>query len=196
MLTLLALKAALTGVLGGFLRRFRGGGFWGLGGSFRQSLTWVLPVFGLLAFLTWGMVPLLALPALLFTVFASEAWIGYGDSHDMGRMPAGYRANRAKDVCVKWLPGYKDTDPFWKKELIDFRNMTILGFLSGCVATFPLWPWATQHAMAFIGGMSLMGLAYWIGYRIPISFPSVQKRSPEWGEVLTGAFALIPLVFV
>jgi uncharacterized membrane protein len=80
------------------------------------------------------------------------------------------------------------TDPMWKRVLIDFIGMTIVGLGRGLIQALPLL--FISLKFLWLGpAAALMGVAYLIGSRLSNGFGILGIAEPtEVGEFLTGLF--------
>lgn len=79
---------------------------------------------------------------------------------------------------------------FWR-ELWDGFCMSWIGMIRGAIAVSPIAYWEPHLALMAVFGNALMGLAYYIGWRVPFTITDqLRARTTEWGEMLTGFFCL------
>ena len=64
-----------------------------------------------------------------------------------------------------WMPTYTAADPLWKRELIDFVGLVVVGSLRGLVQSLPLLFISLKFLWLGPIGAS-MGLAYLIGFKL------------------------------
>lgn len=108
-------------------------------------------------------------------------------------MPMAYTADKKPyEVLTFWLPRYNDMDPAWKRELIDFVGMTVIGCARGITLVAPICYAAPLMSAYIVTAFTLSGFGYWLGYRIPFKLPKVTMGA-EWGEGLTGFFVFTVL---
>lgn len=194
-----ALLAALT-VAGALLNRLRGGLFstiaraigWEWGGKQRTQTMraiWAVPTGLLLWWLTgqkdwfWA--------AFIASSFAGYAALGHGAhmvySLEMIRSLWRDKPNDPQtELTTRWLPLVFGSapGPSWADEkiyLYHLIGMGFIGFLRSAIMLSPIW-WTEATlfgSIALVLSGSLLGLLYWLGYRI---------QGGETSELLAGGF--------
>lgn len=178
------------------LYRLRGGGWVQLGHTQLARLFWVVAAVSNTVIFSTISDPLI-IAFVGITAFVAML-NGHGEHHDLGRSTVGGSLDgkpyETFTALFKPLILKSASWSFGKRELFDAAMMTWIGFLRGMITVVPAIIVDNRFAAAYVAGSSLMGLAYWIGYRIPISLPSLTARSTEWGEVMTGLFIVLSLI--
>jgi hypothetical protein len=151
---------------------------------------WALPVTLITYFLTKDACHLSTLWTIALYVseflllFINLLILNHGSYQSFGTMPM----NGKSTFLTFWLPQYTMTDPMWKRVLIDFIGMTIVGLGRGLIQALPLL--FISLKFLWLGpAAALMGVAYLIGSRLSNGFGILGIAEPtEVGEFLTGLF--------
>lgn len=175
--------------------RLRGGGFVTLPGTFLSRALWgvILGFCYLLAFTT-GIFS--AIPAAVVGVLGMAAvWIvPHAYCQNMGTWPT-----PQKNWPSFFIPMPDDATwtawPMWKRTAYDFACMTCVGFVRGLIVFAPsVVFWGALNAVVGVVSIALLSsLSYLAGMYVPLNFPSLQARSSNWGEFLTGASWIVAL---
>jgi hypothetical protein len=180
--------------LGAFGYRLRGGGYVTLPGTQLARLLWgiILAVCYLLAFTT-GIFSAIPAAVLIVTGFLSVALVPHAYCQNMGTWPT-----PQKQWPSFFIPEPSDATwtawPQWKRTAYDFTCMACVGLWRGLIVFLP-WVWLAPigSLCGVVVIMLLQAGAYLVGFYIPFSLPSVQAKSNEWGEFLTGAAWVLAL---
>lgn len=155
---------------------------------------------------------------LLVLQFCAQAAIPHGFAMNMGKnsqpwsvmAPIKVLTLFGKDVTVpKYWPAYFfpqydqagwDTLPMWKRALIDFGGMAVVGAIRGAMVFFPCVVLGLSPLAALLGFVITtvwQPLSYFVGHYIPLGIFDNTPNSAEWGEFLIGVgWALSLLVFL
>ena len=181
------------------LYRLRGGsisdvtyalGEFRLGTHLTRLLCWVIPITGVFWWFAFAELPMFAEIASTAMMFALS-WIGiamgHGTFQDDGQSP------QTLNYLVPYMPKYELTDPLWKRQLIDTVGMGLVHFMrAGFILVGAVWFIDVAHIdvanfVALPIAVLFSGVAYHVGWKIPLDLPQLEAKSTEWGEVLTGA---------
>lgn len=146
-----------------------------------RLICWVLPI-TLLYFLS-GYEPVIV--GLVFLTTWAGISMGHGTFQDDGTEVQTF------NWFAPFMPLYSMNWPRWTRITIDAIGMGIVNAVRGVLIIAPILflsknPLAWQN-LCLVLPLLATGIAYFIGWRIPISLPEVREKSTEWGELLTGA---------
>lgn len=180
-----------------FAYRLRGGGFIQFGRTQPARACWAISFLVMVfayAHAPWQ-AAYLATPVLAFLSLIAT---GHGEHQDLGRGKAGSSLDGKPYEIATWpiraLIKRSDDWPFWQRELFDAACMSWIGLLRGVIATAAIAPFDPSFAIRVIIGNALMGPAYWLGYRVPLTLPGLAARTTEWGELFTGFCIALPFL--
>lgn len=175
----------------GLSYRHRGGGFFKWPSTqLARFFGWALPLWLCVTGLFyidlgyaywWHFLP------ILITSMLSLVIVGHGAYQVMGT--SGNR--NVNERFLSWYPVYELNDPEWKKVLIDFGGLVLVGLIRGFV-TFGfllLLPISKLIVFILIVSFSTKSIAYLIGY-----FGRKQYPLTEIGEFFTGFFIGLALL--
>lgn len=179
------------------LYRLRGGTIsdityacWGvrLGTHLTRLLCWVLPITGAFWWFAFAELPMymeIASTAMVFALSWIGIAMGHGTFQDDGQSP------QTINYLVPYMPRYKISDPLWKRQLNDTIGMGLVHFMrAGIILVGALWFIVDGDVANFVVlpiAVLFSGVAYHIGWKIPLDLPQLEAKSTEWGELLTGA---------
>lgn len=183
-LTLILLVACFA-----VLYRLRGGAisavtnyFWSktLGTITTRILCWVIPITVLFAL---AKVELIVVVSIFLTT-----WIGISMGH--GTFQDDGTEKQTFNWFAPFMPIYEMTWPRWQRIVIDVIGMGIVNIVRGILIVCPWFlftqQWPTWQNLWFLLPLALTGVAYYVGWRIPLNLPEVKAKTTEWGELLTG----------
>lgn len=157
----------LYAIIGGLLYRVRGGG---IGPIKLAGATQARIMFGVSS---GALAALQGLPWPYAVGFALATWLG----------------------LVEGWHGHMDIGHNEGETLEDLLGMSMRGVLltapAGAVLASAIGPWGLIYA--FCG--SLLGIIYWIGWKIPSAIPEFQQ-GPPMAEVITGAMLWSIIVWI
>lgn len=169
--------------------RLRGGGYVTLPGTFAARAAWGI-IFGLCYLLAFTTGILSLIPAALVGVLGmlSVMLVPHAYCQNMGTWPTPQK-NWPSFFIPEPSPATWTAWPQWKRTAYDFACMLCVGLWRGLIVFAPsVIFWGVTNAIVGVLSISLLqALSYLIGMYIPFSLPSVQTKSNEWGEFLTGA---------
>lgn len=181
-----------------FLYRFRGGGFITTGNDTICRFAWGGGL-ALASLLLGGVSD----PELIFA--ASSIVLGYltmvlvphGFCQDDGTnanppqvgKPALWQRWPAA-LLPQWTVAGWQVAPKWQKTAYDAAQMGCVGFFRGLLVFVPKAALTGKWFGAVLAILTitvLQPLSYFLGYLVPVSFPSLAAKSSEWAEFLNGA---------
>ena len=186
-------------LIGAFLYRLQNGGFFCFKHPAMARLCWAVPTGLLLLALSWSSLPaswvvaegvditgIVAGVALVLMCSLALVVTGEAVHEHMGRDPQDpAHCGGPFGTVTFWMPHYRRGDPAWKRELIDFIGMSVVGAVRGVLSTLPIGVWNPTLAGTFTAAFALAGMAYWVGHRLHRLMPRL-IAGPQWGEMLTG----------
>lgn len=172
-----------------FAYRLRGGGFYAFGNDTVPRMIWALCFQFAFPIPMVDFKTTVELGTLIgICMYIAISAVPHGFCQDMGR--AGLYDKKWPAWFLPTLTQAQWTAmPFWQREAYDFLAMAGVALARAAIIFIPYGYFTNDLVHCLHAGLTiilLQPLGYWLGYRIPFTFPSLSKKSSDWGELFNG----------